>query len=83
MTAVRLVLRVLFGLANAASAGFFLYLELHKAPADKTLALAFLCWIALGIAIAAPGLVFGAVQKILALVKPFLPRVTIGKPPEA
>jgi hypothetical protein len=62
------LLRVLFGLANAIAAGFFLYLEAHPGPAKTSHIAMFLGWLALGLAITWPSVVIGTAKQLIALI---------------
>jgi hypothetical protein len=60
--------RMLFGALNALAAGYFLFLEMQGKSPHTTHVLAFMGWIAFGLAIVTPSIFFGNVKAILALV---------------
>jgi hypothetical protein len=54
--------RMLFGMLNALTAGYFLFLEMQGKSPHTTHVLAFMGWIAFGLAIVTPSIFFGNVK---------------------
>jgi hypothetical protein len=59
--------RMLFGMLNAVTAGYFLFLEMQGGSAHTTHVLIFTGWIAFGLAIVTPSIFFNNVKAIIAL----------------
>lgn len=62
------IVRVFFGLLNAAAGVFFLVLEYRQPPTHTTHIAIFAAWISFGLAVMWPSLFFPTWQKILVMV---------------